>query len=42
MRQIKAPSAPQRRCHAPKPILLDTGELNTPGPWQPAIVSLRL
>eukprot|EP00898_Chlorokybus_atmophyticus_P004720 jgi/Chlat1/5249/Chrsp33S05010 len=31
---IKAPSAAQVKCHAPKPVLLDTGELNFPYPWQ--------
>lgn len=42
--QIKAPSAQQRRCHSPKPILLDTGELKLPGvgSWQPAIVPVSI
>jgi hypothetical protein len=44
MLQIKVPSAQQRRCHSPKPILLDTGELKVPGvgPWQPAIVPVSI
>lgn len=29
-------------CHAPKPILLPTGEIENPWPWQPEIVPLQL
>ena len=32
------PSAEQVKCHAPKPILLDTGEMDFPYPWQPVIM----
>ena len=39
---IHDPSDEQVKCHAPKPILLDTGELNFPYPWQPTIVPLQL
>ena len=30
---IHEPSAAQAACHAPKPILLDTGSLNIPYAW---------
>lgn len=42
--QLKVPSEQQRRCHSPKPILLDTGELKVPGvgPLQPAIVPVSI
>jgi len=39
---IKAPSAEQVACHAPKPILLDTGEMSFPYPWQPNTVAVQL
>lgn len=30
---IKEPSASQQECHSPKPILLDTGNINLPYAW---------
>ena len=36
------PSAEQVKCHAPKPILLDTGEMDFPYPWQPVIMPLQI
>ena len=30
---IHLPSKAQNECHAPKPILLDTGNINFPYPW---------
>ena len=32
---LHKPSEEQINCHAPKPILLDTGEMDWPYPWQP-------
>ena len=29
-------------CHGDKPILLNTGELNHPYPWQPKIVPVQI
>eukprot|EP00210_Caulerpa_lentillifera_P000265 g258.t1 len=39
---LKHPSTHQKRCQAPKPILLDTGEMHKPSPWQPVIVPLQV
>ncbi len=39
---IKDPSPEQIKCHKPKPILLDTGEITFPYPWQPAILPLQI
>lgn len=39
---LKDPSAEQVACHHPKPILLDTGEMNFPYPWSPHIVPVQL
>ncbi|XP_071106095.1 neutral ceramidase B-like [Haliotis cracherodii] len=39
---IKTPTPDQVSCHAPKPILLDTGEISWPYPWQPAIVDVQI
>ncbi|TPX46236.1 ceramidase [Synchytrium endobioticum] len=36
------PSQEQKECHYPKPILLDTGEDNSPYAWQPAIVDIQI
>lgn len=36
------PSQEQKDCHSPKPILMDTGEDNTPYAWQPAIVDVQM
>ncbi|XP_060077762.1 uncharacterized protein LOC132557292 [Ylistrum balloti] len=39
---IKAPSPEQVKCHHPKPILLDTGEITFPYAWQPSIVDVQI
>ncbi|KER28637.1 hypothetical protein T265_13542 [Opisthorchis viverrini] len=39
---IKRPSKELKQCHAPKPILLATGELTRPLEWQPAIVETQV
>eukprot|EP00775_Hariotina_reticulata_P010279 gene10279-10438_t len=39
---ISAPSAEQQACQAPKPILLNTGYLKHPYPWQPDVTELSL
>ncbi|KAI1490779.1 ceramidase family protein [Biscogniauxia mediterranea] len=39
---IKAPSAEQKACQMPKPVLLDVGELSTPYPWSPNIVDVQM
>eukprot|EP00884_Botryococcus_braunii_P000383 jgi/Botrbrau1/10345/Bobra.0321s0020.1 len=39
---IRAPDNETIACHAPKPILLDTGHLNFPYPWQPSIVEVQV
>jgi neutral ceramidase len=39
---IKAPSKYQQRCHFPKPILLDVGEITTPYLWTPNIVDVQV
>ncbi len=39
---IKDPSDKQVKCHHPKPILLDTGEITFPYPWQPSIIPLQI
>ncbi|KAA8571727.1 hypothetical protein EYC84_001706 [Monilinia fructicola] len=39
---IKAPSKQQQRCHFPKPILLDVGEITTPYLWTPNIVDVQV
>lgn len=36
------PSAEQIACHAPKPILLNTGEATFPYDWQPKIVNIQM
>lgn len=36
------PSAEQKACQAPKPILLNCGFYDWPGPWEPAIVPIQL
>ncbi|KAL1123140.1 hypothetical protein AAG570_002228 [Ranatra chinensis] len=41
-RFIANPSQQQIECHAPKPILIPTGELNFPFEWQPSVVSTQL
>ena len=39
---LKEPSEVQRACHAPKPILLDVGEIDRPYQWTPNIVDVQL
>ncbi|EFW99382.1 neutral ceramidase [Grosmannia clavigera kw1407] len=39
---VKAPSKEQRRCHEPKPVLLDVGELHTPYQWTPNVVDVQV
>ncbi|TVY33573.1 Neutral ceramidase [Lachnellula occidentalis] len=38
---IKAPTAQQKACQSPKPVLLDVGELDTPYAWSPNIVDVQ-
>ncbi|KAF1931130.1 neutral ceramidase precursor [Didymella exigua CBS 183.55] len=38
---IAPPSAAQRACHDPKPVLLNVGQANTPYPWSPNIVDMQ-
>ncbi|KAI1270088.1 Neutral/alkaline nonlysosomal ceramidase [Xylariaceae sp. FL1019] len=39
---IKAPTEEQIRCHDPKPILLDVGEMFTPYQWTPNVVDVQV
>jgi neutral ceramidase len=39
---IKAPSKHQQRCHFPKPILLDVGEITSPYSWTPNVVDVQV
>lgn len=39
---IKEPTEEQRLCHAPKPILLDVGEIKSPYEWTPNIVDIQV
>jgi neutral ceramidase len=39
---LKSPSEDQKRCHFPKPILLDVGEMNNPYAWTPNIVDVQV
>ncbi|KAI9487247.1 MAG: Neutral/alkaline nonlysosomal ceramidase [Benjaminiella poitrasii] len=39
---LQKPSKEQRDCQAPKPILLDTGEIGALQPWQPKILDIQL
>lgn len=39
---LSTPTAEQIACHAPKPILLNTGYINTPYAWQPHITELSI
>lgn len=38
---LRAPTAEQRRCQQPKPVLLDVGEITIPYPWSPNIVDVQ-
>lgn len=39
---IAPPSEAQKKCHYPKPVLLNVGEANTPYPWSPNIVDIQV
>ena len=39
---LHEPSAAQNACHAPKPILLDVGEITRPYLWTPNVVDIQL
>ena len=39
---LREPSEDQKACHAPKPILLDVGEIERPYLWTPNIVDVQL
>lgn len=39
---LHAPSEDQKRCHFPKPILLDVGEITRPYLWTPNIVDVQV
>ncbi|PBP25072.1 neutral/alkaline non-lysosomal ceramidase [Diplocarpon rosae] len=39
---IKRPTEAQKRCHFPKPILLDVGEIESPYLWTPNIVDVQV
>lgn len=39
---LKAPSEEQKKCHFPKPILLDVGEITTPYLWTPNVVDVQI
>uniref|UniRef100_A0A3P8SNN8 Neutral ceramidase n=1 Tax=Amphiprion percula TaxID=161767 RepID=A0A3P8SNN8_AMPPE len=36
------PSNETKECHHPKPILFNTGEMNTPLPWHPQVVDVQI
>ncbi|KAI1081381.1 Neutral/alkaline nonlysosomal ceramidase [Whalleya microplaca] len=38
---LKAPTEEQVACHAPKPILLDVGEMSDPYQWTPNVVDVQ-
>ncbi|XP_065884101.1 uncharacterized protein [Dysidea avara] len=39
---LSAPTPQQEECHAPKPILLNTGGVDIPYEWQPSIVPVQI
>ncbi|KAL8783109.1 MAG: hypothetical protein Q9213_004866 [Squamulea squamosa] len=39
---LREPSEAQKACHAPKPILLDVGEIERPYLWTPNIVDIQV
>ncbi|KAI1325051.1 Neutral/alkaline nonlysosomal ceramidase [Xylariaceae sp. FL0255] len=39
---LKEPSPQQKACQAPKPILLDVGEIDTPYAWSPNIIDVQM
>ncbi|XP_053548878.1 neutral ceramidase [Bombina bombina] len=39
---LGVPSNETKECHKPKPILLNTGEMNVPLPWHPTIIDVQI
>lgn len=39
---LSKPTEEQQACHAPKPILLNTGDLSWPAPWTASVVPLQI
>ncbi|XP_028771447.1 neutral ceramidase 1 [Neltuma alba] len=39
---LKTPTREQVKCHQPKPILLDTGEMKQPYDWAPSILPIQI
>lgn len=39
---LHSPSKEQVECHFPKPILLDTGEMDAPYEWQPQVIDTQI
>jgi len=39
---LAPPSEEQKACHAPKPILLDTGDMHIPYDWHPHIIDTQM
>jgi hypothetical protein len=39
---LSPPSPQQQACHAPKPILLNTGLIRQPYPWQPDVTEVSV
>jgi neutral ceramidase len=41
-RTVRVPQEEDVKCHSPKPILLDTGNLRVPYRWQPKILPVQM
>lgn len=39
---LRQPTAEQKKCQEPKPVLLDVGEMSEPYPWSPNIVDVQM
>ncbi|GAW26366.1 putative neutral ceramidase [Rosellinia necatrix] len=39
---LREPSAQQKECQKPKPVLLDIGEISQPYPWGPNVVDIQV
>lgn len=39
---LRHPTAEQKKCQEPKPVLLDVGEMSQPYPWSPNIVDVQM
>ncbi|CAI4220004.1 unnamed protein product [Parascedosporium putredinis] len=39
---LRTPSAEQKKCQEPKPILFDVGEMSTPYAWSPNVVDVQV